>query len=143
LVQRLVQIPAEATRLIPKADSVVLIGSVDRNGVPNNSPRFVLAVLGNERLLFADAFTNKTYANLKVNKKVTAAVVDRETMGGFQLKGEAEEVTDQGLIAQANDRLRQFGFDTRPHRIWTLDVKEVYSLKPSSRSKLPLISAYG
>ncbi len=82
----LVQIPEEALRLIVKADNVVLIGSVDAKGIPNISPRFVLAILENERLLFADAFKNKTFANLKGWNKVTAAVIDRETMGGFQLR---------------------------------------------------------
>ncbi len=139
----MVQIPEEAKRLILKADSVVLIGSVDGKGVPNISPRFVLAFLGNEKLLLADAFKNKTYRNLKINKNVTAAVIDRESMGGFQLKGDARETHDQELIAQANERLSKLGFATRPHKVWTLEVKEVYSLKPSSRSRLPLFSAYG
>lgn len=143
MVAILVQIPEEAKRLILKADSVVLIGSVNSKGIPNISPRFVLGFLGNEKLLFADAFKNKTYANLKVNRQVTAAVVDKETMGGFQLKGDAKEIHDQQLVAQANEQIRKFGFATKPHKVWALEVKEVYSLKPSSRSKLPLISAYG
>ncbi|WGO50449.1 MAG: hypothetical protein JRM93_06455, partial [Nitrososphaerota archaeon] len=50
--------------------------------VPNILPRFVLAFLGGEKLLFADAFENKTHANLKVNKQVTTA--DRPLLsGGF------------------------------------------------------------
>ena len=138
----LVQIPEEALRLIVKADNVVLIGSVDAKGIPNISPRFVLAILENERLLFADAFKNKTFANLKGWNKVTAAVIDRETMGGFQLKGEGVEIKDKDLIKQATDKLMEFGFNTKPQRAWTLVVKEIYSLKPSSKSKVPLISAY-
>jgi uncharacterized protein len=138
----LVQIPEEVLRLILKADNAVLIGSVDAKGVPNISPRFVLGILGNEKMLFADAFRNKTFANLKAWNKVTAAVVDKENMGGYQLKGEAAQVADKDLISQANRRLKQFGISKKPHHVWTLVVNEIYSLKPSTKSKLPMISAY-
>ena len=123
---------------------MALIGSVDKAGVPNISPRFVLGIVGNnDRLLFADLYENKTLANLTAWNKVTASVIDVETMGGFQLKGEAMEVTDEQLEQQANSKLKEHGFSTKPHRIWVLDVKEIFSSQPSGDSKLPLISAYG
>ncbi len=139
----MVQIPEEAVTQILKNGNVVLVGSVDGKGIPNISPRFVLAVLDNERLLFADAFQNKTFSNLKSWKKVTAAIIDKDTMGGFQLKGDAMEVEDKELIAQANAKLKEYGFQAKPQRAWTLAVNEVYSLKPNSQSKSPLLSAYG
>ena len=64
-------------------------------------------------------------------------------MGGFQLKGDATEVEDKELIAQANAKLNEYGIKTKPERAWTLVVNEVYSLKPNSQSKVPLLSAYG
>ncbi len=139
----MVQIPEDAVTQILKNGNVVLVGSVDAKGIPNISPRFVLAVLDNERLLFADAFQNKTFSNLKSWKKVTAAIIDKDTMGGFQLKGDATEVEDKELIAQANAKLKEYGFQAKPQRAWTLSVNEVYSLKPNSQSKSPLLSAYG
>ena len=140
----MVQIPEEVIRLLIKNDNVALIGSVDKAGIPNISPRFVLGIVGNnDRLLFADLYENKTLANLTAWNKVTASVIDVETMGGFQLKGEASEVTDQQLEEQANSKLKEHGFATKPHRIWVLDVKEIFSSQPSADSKLPLISAYG
>jgi uncharacterized protein len=137
----LVKIPEDAVTLILKNGNVVLVGSVDARGIPNISPRFVLAVIDDERLLFADAFKNKTFDNIKAWKKVTVSVMDKETMGGFQLKGDAEEVTDEELVAQASAKLREYGIAPRPEKAWTLSVNEVYSLKPDSRSKKP-ISAY-
>ena len=139
----MVAIPEEAMRILVKNKSVALIGSVDSEGTPNISPRFVLGRVGPEKLLFADVFTNKTFANLKAWNRVTAAIVDRETMSGFQLKGEALETEDPELVAEANAKLKEFGFDTKPHRVWILAVNEVYSLKPSEKSRQPLISAYG
>jgi hypothetical protein len=102
-----------------------------------------LDIIGNEKLLFGDSFKSKTLDNLKAWNKVTVAIVDHETMGGFQLKGDALEVTDEGLIKEAGQKLKEFGFSHSPQRIWTLEVKEIYSLKPSDESKPPLISAYG
>ena len=139
----LVQIPQEVLRLIIKSGNVVLIGTVNSKHIPNISPRFVLDVLNNEKLLFADAFQTKTFDNLKTNSKVTAAIIDKETMGGFQLKGEASEIEDENLIKQTLNKLRDYGFDTKLHRVWILKVDEVFSSKPSNKSKHPLISAYG
>ena len=139
----MVQIPEEVVTQILKNGNVVLVGSVDGKGFPNISPRFVLAILDNQRLLFADAFPNKTFSNLKSWNKVTVAIVDRDTMGGFQLKGVASEVEDKELVSQASAKLKEYGIKAKPERAWTLTVNEVYSLKPDSRSKTPLITAYG
>ena len=139
----MVKIPEEALTLILKNDNVVLVGSVDSKGVPNIAPRFVLAVIADEKLLFADAFKNKTFHNIKAWRKVAVSVMDKETMGGFQLKGDAEEVEDEELVAQASAKLYEHGIRAKPKRAWVLSVNEVYSLKPESKSRLPVISAYG
>jgi predicted pyridoxine 5'-phosphate oxidase superfamily flavin-nucleotide-binding protein len=139
----LVKIPEEAVTLILKNDNVVLVGSVDSKGVPNIAPRFVLAVIEDERLLFADAYRNKTFDNIKAWRKVTVSVIDKETMGGFQLKGDAEEVVDDDLVAQASAKLAEHGISAKPEKAWVLAVNEVYSLKPESKSKAPIISGYG
>jgi len=140
----MVQIPEEVIRLLIRNDNVALIGSVDKRGIPNISPRFVLGIVGdNSKLLFGDLFENKTFANLLAWNKVTASIIDKDTMSGYQLKGEASEVTDNDLVTLANAKLKEHGFDSKPHRIWVLDVKEIFSSIPSGESKLPLISAYG
>ena len=139
----MVKIPEEAVTLMLKNDNVVLVGSVDPKGIPNIAPRFVLAVIGDEKLLFADAFKNKTFNNIKAWRKVTVSVMDKETMGGFQLKGDAEEVNDEELVTQAAAKLYKYGIRVKPKKAWVLTVNEVYSLKPESKSKDPMISAYG
>jgi predicted pyridoxine 5'-phosphate oxidase superfamily flavin-nucleotide-binding protein len=138
----MVQIPEEALRLIVKNGNVVFVGSADANGVPNISPRFVLAVIENERLLFLDAFKHKTFQNLNTSKKVSVAVIDKETMGGFQIKGETEEVTDKNLVAEASKKLREYGISAKPQRAWVITAREIFSLKPDQKSKTPILSAY-
>ena len=139
----MVQIDEDAIRLIIKQGNVVLVGSVNAGGIPNISPRYVLGIIaGNEKLLFADAYDNKTLQNINAWPKVTAAVFDRHTQGGYQLKGEAESVSDHKLVLQAETRLKEFGIVAPPKKVWALAVKEVYSLEPSAKSKLPSSSAY-
>lgn len=131
------QIDEDVIRLIIKQRHVVLVGSVSANGMPNISPRYVLGILGNEKLLFADAFENKTFHNINAWPKVTVAVFDRDTQGGYQLKGDAEGVSDPKLVSQAETRLKEFGIYEKPKKVWAIAVKEVFSLEPSARSRRP------
>ncbi len=139
----MVKITDEIISLMIREGNIVYVGTVDVLGVPNISPRYVMAILEDEKMVFADAFMNKTFANIKSWSKVTVAVVDKEHKSGFQLKGEVEEITDQILIDQAKTKLRELGFTTGPTIVWAVNVKEIYSIKPSENSKLPLMSAYG
>ncbi len=130
-------------RLLIKYKNVVLIGSVDPKGIPNISPRFVLSIIGGDRLLFADAFENKTYHNTLSWPKATVAILDIDSTGGYQIKGDVEEVTDHQMIMEATRKLKEFfGIDIRPIRVWALRIKEIYSLTPNPKSKRPLYSAY-
>jgi predicted pyridoxine 5'-phosphate oxidase superfamily flavin-nucleotide-binding protein len=134
----LVRIDEDVIRLIIGQGNVVLVGSVSAEGVPNISPRYVLGVMDNEKLLFADAFENKTFNNIKAWPRITVAVFDRNTQGGYQLKGSAENVTDPALLSQAETRLREFGIYEKPKRVWALAIKEVFSLEPSAKSRNPV-----
>lgn len=124
-------------RLIIKQQHVVLVGSVSADGIPNISPRYVLGILNNEKLLFADAFENKTFHNINAWPRVTVAIFDRDTQAGYQLKGSAENVTDPKLISQAETKLKEFGIYEKPKKVWTLAVKDVFSLEPSAKSRYP------
>jgi predicted pyridoxine 5'-phosphate oxidase superfamily flavin-nucleotide-binding protein len=138
----LVKIDEEIMRIIIKQGNIVLVGSVNANGIPNISPRYVLGILQSEKLLFADAFENKTFHNINAWPKVTVAVFDSNMQGGYQLKGDAQEVSEPRLISQAEVKLKEFGIDLKPKKVWTLDVKEIYSLEPNSKSRYPLASYY-
>jgi len=138
----LVQIDEDIIRLIIKQENVVLVGSVNANGIPNISPRYVLGILQNEKLLFADAFENKTFHNINAWPKATVAIFDGDKQGGYQLKGDVEGVIDPSLISQAEAKLRDFGIYEKAKKVWTLSVKEIYLLEPSAKSKYPIASAY-
>lgn len=139
----MVKITDDIVALIIREGNVVYVGSVDRHGNPNISPRYVIAILDDEKMVFADAFMNKTYANIKAWPKVTIAVVDKVNRSGFQLKGDVEEITDPDLILQAKNKLRDLNFTTGPTLVWAVNIKEIYSIKPSESSKMPMMSGYG
>ncbi|MBI2648252.1 MAG: pyridoxamine 5'-phosphate oxidase family protein [Thaumarchaeota archaeon] len=100
----MVEITEEVVRLIMKEGYVVLVSTVDEKGVPNVSPRFVLDIIGKKELLFADAFRDRTFSNIRKWPKVSVAVLDRKSLSGFQLKGQAEKVTSKRLVDQAGAR---------------------------------------
>lgn len=139
----MVKVNDEIVQLIIRQDNIVLVGSVDRAGIPNISPRYVMAILDDEKIVFADAYMNKTYANVKSWPKITVAIVDQANRSGFQLKGDVEEITDPNIVRQATQKLKDLGFPYGSATVWALNIKEIYSIKPSEKSKEPLISAYG
>jgi hypothetical protein len=129
--------------MIIKSKDIVLVGSVSPQGIPNISPRYVLGVLDNEKLLFADAYENKTFHNISAWPKVTVVIFDKDAeSGGYQLKGDAVEVTDPALMSRAETKLRGFGISLKPKRVWTLDIKEVFSMEPSEKSRYVISSYY-
>ena len=139
----MVKISDEIVSLIAKEGNVVVLASVDASGIPNISPRYVMMILNDEKLVFADLYKNKTFANIKRWPKVAAAIVDKINRGGFQLKGDVEEITDPVVISQCAKKLRDLEFDSTPTYVWALNVKEIYSIVPSESSKIPLFSVYG
>jgi predicted pyridoxine 5'-phosphate oxidase superfamily flavin-nucleotide-binding protein len=139
----LVRLEEDVLRMIIKSKDIVLVASVSPKGIPNISPRYVLGILDNEKLLFADAYENKTYHNIGAWPRVSIAVFDRDAeSGGYQLKGDVVEVTEPALISRAEAKLKQFGINLKPKKVWTLDVKEVYSMEPSEKSRYAISSYY-
>ena len=139
----MVKVDEDILRMIIKSKDIVFVASVSPKGIPNISPRYVLGILDNEKLLFADAYENKTFHNINVWPKVSVAIFDKDAeSGGYQLKGEVVEVTEPSMISRAEAKLREFGINLKPKKVWTLDVKEVYSLEPSEKSRYAISSYY-
>ena len=139
----MVKVDEDILKMIIKSKDIVLVASVSPKGIPNISPRYVLGILDNEKLLFADAYENKTFHNINAWPKVSVAIFDKDAeSGGYQLKGEVVEVTEPSMISRAEAKLREFGINLKPKKVWTLDVKEVYSLEPSEKSRYAISSYY-
>jgi uncharacterized protein len=139
----MVKLTDEIISLIAKEENVVVLASVDENGTPNISPRYVMMILNDEKLVFADVFMNKTFNNIRRWPKVAAAIVEKRSRGGFQLKGEVEDITDPMIISQCGKKIKELKFDSSPVFVWALRVDEIYSIIPSESSKIPIFSVYG
>ena len=138
----MVKITDEIVSLLAKEGNVVVAASVDATGIPNVSPRYVLMILDDEKLVFADMYMNKTFTNIKRWPKIAVAIVDKVNRGGFQLKGDVEEIKDPLIISQCAKKLKDLNFDSLPVFVWALNVKEIYSIIPSELSKMPLFTVY-
>ena len=66
------------------------VATADLKGRTNVSPKGSIYVVDDETLAFADLYSQKTRANLKVNPNIALAVVDLKTLRGYQFKDKAE-----------------------------------------------------
>lgn len=88
--------PANLSQIVPELNSHIntmldlkynsYVGTVERNGTPNVSPRFILEA-NNEHLLWGDKFKNKTFLNFSRPSPITIALINWQAENGYQLKG--------------------------------------------------------
>jgi len=87
----MVTIPDEVQRLIEK-EKVIVVGSVDKKGVTNVSPRSSLC-WNNRVIYWLEFFDHKSRQNFKTNQWVSVAVFNTPKQHGFQLKGKVHFTT--------------------------------------------------
>ena len=88
----MVTIPDGIQRLIEQ-ERVIVVGSVDKKGIPNVSPRSAI-FWNNEAIFWLEFFDHKSRQNFKDNEWVSVAVFNTEKQDGFQLKGKVRFLTD-------------------------------------------------
>ena len=85
----------EEVRKILENKGFVSIGTSDANGNPYVIPKFLITV-DNDFIYMADYVIGQTFENLKVNPKISLAVIDITTLIRYQING-AAEIIDKGL----------------------------------------------
>ncbi len=80
-----------------ETQKVCFAATADQNGKPNVSPKGSIYVVDDETVAFADLYSQKTRANLRVNPGIALAVVDLKALKGYQFKGKAE-LLEEGNI---------------------------------------------
>ena len=85
----------EEVREILENKGFVSIGTSDAKGNPYVMPKFLITV-DNDFIYLADYIIGPTFENLKVNPKVSLAVIDIKTLIRYQINGKAE-IIDKGL----------------------------------------------
>lgn len=140
----MVDIPLEIQEMMRK-QKVVVVGSVDLNGVANISPRTAF-YFSNNAIYWLDFFKHKSQGNFKSLPWVSVAIIDKKKLRGFQLKGKVDFVTDQKEKLRVTDIITRSATGKTSSKIFermsqnkTPDVimfkpKAVYSLSPQEES---------
>lgn len=68
------------------------IATCDYSGRPNVAPKFLIKVDGNN-MYFSDYVFGKTFANLKLNPRVSISAINLDTLTGYQINGVARIIT--------------------------------------------------
>jgi predicted pyridoxine 5'-phosphate oxidase superfamily flavin-nucleotide-binding protein len=87
------------TREMLLSEKVVLVGTANKRGVPNVSPKGVVSVdCAEGTIYFVDLYGGRTYRNLKENPQVSIAVVNYHEFCGYQFKGHTSLVSSGPLF---------------------------------------------
>jgi len=101
-----------------KHQPVVLVATRDNAGRPNVSPKGVLKIVDDDKLVLADLFSFKTQANLQADSRLAVAAVDIQTYEGYQFKGQAELVNEGPLFEEISSLLAHGKEGPRPMELW-------------------------
>ena len=145
----MVAIPFEVQEMMRK-QKVIVVGSVDLNGVANISPRTAF-YFSNDAIYWLDFFKHKSQGNFKSLPWISVAVIDKKKLNGFQLKGKVDFVTDQKEKLRITDIITRSATGKTSSKIFerlsqnkTPDVimfrpKAIYSLSPQEESGRALV----
>ncbi len=109
------------------------VGTVETNGSPNVSPRFVLEANDNF-LLWGDKFKNKTFMNFSRPSPITVAMIDWIKMDGYQAKGWGTFHFFGETITKVNDYWKPFGIKDPFQAVhFRVEELEYVTLGPSTQ----------
>ena len=109
-----------------------VLGTSDRNGIPNTVPVNAVKLLDDETILVSDQFFTKTLSNLQENPKAAIAFWDK--FEGYQVKGDVEIITSGDLFEQTAAWIKKegekLGVPLKSKGAIVIKIKEVYSVSP-------------
>ena len=103
----------ERVKELLKAREFIYAATSDFNHRPNAAPKFLLKIEENF-IYLADHVIGTTYKNLKINSQVSLAVMDRNTLHGYQINGAVELLTKGATYDQMIKEVhrKEIGFTT-------------------------------
>ncbi|MEO9308439.1 MAG: pyridoxamine 5'-phosphate oxidase family protein [Nitrososphaera sp.] len=140
----MIKIPSKVQQLF-KSQKVIVIGSVDINGLANLSPRTSF-YFTDTAVYWLDFFKHKSQGNFRSIPWVSVGVFDRKDLVGYQLKGKVSFVTEPKEKSRITDIIARSATGKTSSKIFerisqnkTPDVimftpKAVYSLDPKEES---------
>ena len=129
---------------------MIVVASVDKNGISNISPRTTFTIL-DDVIYWIELFRHKSLKNFQDNDWVSVATFDKENLEGFQLKGKVIMLDDEKK--RKNISLRIIDKLTRLHKerilkqlgtkipnIASFKPVIVYSSSPVEAADIPLVT---
>lgn len=117
-------IPGTVREAWENREGPVVLATVDSDGVPNIIYATCVNVFGDDRLVVADNYFDKTRRNLQGGAKVGAILFLDKSGKAYQAKGTLEYHTSGDLF----DHMKTWNPEKHPgHAVAALRVEEVYS----------------
>lgn len=138
----MVGLPEEAVEMFnnPKCDKdqpliwIATVGVMDKEGSPHLAPVCFAKVIDKDKLLVAINFATKTMYNVETYSKVAVGVAVHYE--GFLIKGTGSIIKKGSQFEEVQEMVKsRFNDKVKPIAALSIDVEEVYSLKPGLGSK--------
>lgn len=145
----MIKIPAKVQAMF-KSQKIIVVGSVDVNGLANLSPRTSF-YFTDTAVYWLDFFKHKSQGNFRSIPWVSVGVFDKKDLKGYQIKGKVTFVTEAKEKARITDVITRSVTGKTSSKIFermsqnkTPDVimftpKAVYSLEPKEESGIAMI----
>ena len=144
----MVKLPDDVKTMI-RSQQMIVVGTADDSGLCNISPRTSFH-LTDDNIYWLELFKHKTYQNFSKNNWVSIAVIDKQKLSGFQLKGTASiiknkekanqiqlQIVDRLTRTHKDRILKQIGKE--PASVVEFKPKIVYPLKPNEVADIPIV----
>lgn len=138
----MVELPDKAVEMFdnPECDKnypliwIATVGVMDKEGSPHLAPVCFTKVIGKDKLLIAINFAIKTMFNIETYSKV--AIGTAVHYEGFMIKGTGAIIKKGSQFDEIQQMVKaRFGDKIKPIAALSIDIEEVYSLKPGPGSK--------
>ena len=145
----MIKIPAKVQAML-KDQKVIVVGSVDVNGLANLSPRTSF-YFTDTTVYWLDFFKHKSQGNFKTIPWVSVGVFDKKELKGYQIKGKVTFITESKEKSRITDVITRSTTGKTSSKIFerisqnkTPDVimftpKAVYSLDPKEESGVSIV----
>lgn len=119
-------IPPQVRAFIDQCGQLGWVATVDGNGMPNVSPRFVVEV-GPDYIAWGNSFTNKTFHNMHAHPQAKVGFADYGQRTGYELSGPVLLVDSGPIFERVCQLVEQKGFP-RARKVSVMTVEEIRSL---------------
>lgn len=145
----MVKIPIKVQNLM-KEQKIIVVGSVDVNGVANLSPRTSF-YFTESAIYWLDFFKHKSQGNFRIIPWISVGVFDKKELKGFQMKGkvsflpdgkEKSKITDviaRSVTGKTSTKIFERMSENKNPEVIMFVPKAVYSLDPKEESGIPIV----